>query len=237
MNTTVIIGTARRQGTEAPCADGHDVQRTGDRVTAAVVDGAGHHPDTVRYAGIAPAVITHIGAKLGGLAGLITAGQMAHAYDRPPHVSAIYARIEPGRAGIVWIGDCRAYGSNGQELTLFSTDQTMGEFLRVHGGVPAPIIEHHNAWARLGLAQASAATCREAQLPDDLELLVLCSDGASEQVDQATWRKLCATHADDPQALADALVAAATADETGYRDDATVVVLRLRRSDEPARVH
>lgn len=234
MNQSVIIGTAQRPGTEAPCADGLDVQRTGDRVTAAVVDGAGHHPDTVRYAGIAPAVITHIGAKLGGLAGLITAGQMAHAYDRPPHVSAVYARIGPGRAHILWIGDCRAYGWNGSELTRFSTDQTMGEFLRFHGNVPAPIVEHHDAWARLGLAQASAATCREAELPEDVRLVLLCSDGVSDQVDQAIWRELCAAHADDPQALADAIVAAATADEEGYRDDATVVVL-LRRGDDPAR--
>lgn len=59
MHQSVIIGTAQRPGTEAPCADGHDVQRTGDRVTAAVVDGAGHHPDTVRYAGIAPAGFVH----------------------------------------------------------------------------------------------------------------------------------------------------------------------------------
>lgn len=48
--------------------------------------------DTVRYARIAPAVITHIGAMLGGLAGLITAGQMAHACGRPPHVSACRSR-------------------------------------------------------------------------------------------------------------------------------------------------
>ncbi|NEA19345.1 hypothetical protein [Streptomyces halstedii] len=46
-------------------------------------------------------------------------------------------------------------------------------------------------------------------------------------------RASCTTHADDPQALTDALVTAATADEKGYRDDATVVVL-LRRSDKPA---
>lgn len=230
MNEFVTIGTAQRPGTEPPCADGHDVQRTGDRVTAAVVDGAGHHPDTVRYAGIAPVVITHIGATLGGLAGLITAGQMAGAYDRPPHVSAIYARIEPELTAIHWIGDCRAYGWDGSELTRFSTDQTMGEFLRVHGDVPAQIVEHHDEWARLGLAQASAATCREAEIRKTVRLVLLCSDGVSDQVDQATWRELCASHAEDPQTLADALVAAAAADDDGYRDDATVIAL-LRRAE------
>ncbi|MFF7098283.1 SpoIIE family protein phosphatase [Streptomyces rubradiris] len=229
MTQYVTFGVAQRPGTQTPCADGLDVQRTGNRVTAAVVDGAGHHPDTVRYAAIAPAVITHIGATLGGLAGLITAGQMVGAYDRPPHVSAIYARMEPGLTAIHWIGDCGAYGWNGSELTRWSTDQTMGEFLRVHGGVPAHIVEHHDQWARLGLAQASAATCRQTEIPEDVRLVMLCSDGVSDQVNQSAWRELCAAHADEPQVLADALVAAAVADDDGYRDDATVVVL-LRRA-------
>ncbi|MFF1569800.1 hypothetical protein ACFVY1_41445 [Streptomyces sp. NPDC058293] len=61
-----------------------------------MVDGAGHHPDTVRYSALTPAVITHIGMALGGLVGLMTAGQMAAAYDQPPHASAVYACMEPG---------------------------------------------------------------------------------------------------------------------------------------------
>ncbi|MFI5774428.1 SpoIIE family protein phosphatase [Streptomyces sp. NPDC051658] len=105
----------------------------------------------------------------------------------------------------------------------------MGEFLRVHGDVPTHIVEHHDEWALLGLAQASTATCRQAEISQEVRLVLLCSDGVSDQVDQATWRDLCAAHADDPQALADALVAAA-ADDDGYRDDATVVVL-LRRAE------
>ncbi|MFF7115485.1 hypothetical protein ACFY91_24685 [Streptomyces albogriseolus] len=42
-------------------------------------------------------MITHIGMTMGGLAALTTAGQMAHAYDTPPHASAVYARMEPGQ--------------------------------------------------------------------------------------------------------------------------------------------
>lgn len=117
---TVTVGVAQRPGTEAPCADGRDVQRRGRRVCAAVVDGAGHRPETVRYAGIAPAVMTHVGMAVGGLAGLMTAGQMAQAYEPPPHVSAVYASMEPGcPTSIHWIGDCRAYGWDGvlTELT------------------------------------------------------------------------------------------------------------------------
>jgi serine/threonine protein phosphatase PrpC len=210
MTEYVTIGIAQRPGTGPPCADGY-------------------HPDTVRYAGIAPAVITHLGQTLGGLAGLITAGQMARAYDPPPHLSAVYARIEPGRPTVLaWIGDCRAYGlSAGGDLTQWSTDQTMGQFLREHTGVPTPqIAAEHDAFVRLGLAQASAATCLQAEIPEDVPVVVLCSDGASDQVDQATWLDLCRRHGAAPQRLAEALTAAATATDDGYRDDTTVIVLR-----------
>lgn len=225
--TAITVGLAQRGGTEPPCADGMDVQRQGDGIAAAVVDAAGHHPDAVRLVQHAPAVITHIGLALGGLAGLMTAGQMTQAYDQPPHVSAVYARMETGwPTSVHWIGDCRAYGWDGGELTQWSTDQTMGEWLRQHGDFPAEVLEHHGAWARLGLAQASAATCRQVEIPEEIRLVLLVSDGVSDQVEQMA--ELVAKHAGDPQALADALVAAASEDEDGYRDDATVVVLLLR---------
>lgn len=156
---------------------------------------------------------------------------MAHAYPKPPHLSAIYARVDPGKpVGLHWIGDCRAYGWNGTDLTSYSTLQTMGTLLRTYGGVPVEITDHYDDWPRLGLAQATETTCREAEIPEDVHLVMLCSDGVPGHVDQATWRKLCIQHADAPQTLADALVAAAAANGDGYRDDATVVVL-LRRTE------
>ncbi|MYS36356.1 SpoIIE family protein phosphatase [Streptomyces sp. SID4920] len=205
------------------------MQRRGTMVCAAVVDGAGHRPDVVRYAALAPSVITHIGAAAGGLAGLMTAGQMATAYDRPPHASAVYACMEPGHpTSLHWIGDSRAYGWDGAALTQWSTDQTMGQWLRTNGGAAVELdAELHDNWARLGLAQASAATCRQAQIPEEVRLVLLVSDGVSDQVDTETWTALCRVHQDAPQDLADALVAAAEEDCEGYRDDCTVIALLL----------
>lgn len=221
----ITVGMAQRPGTEPPCADGYDVQRCGGRVCAAVVDGAGHDAAVVRYARITPPVITHIGMTMGGLAALTTAGQMAHAYDVPPHASAVYARMEPGQpTAIQWIGDCRAYGWDGTVLTRWSTDQTMGEYLR-RNGVAVEIAEHHDNWSRTGLAQAGAAMCREAQIPAAVRLVLLVTDGVSDQVGHEWMEALCRAHAAEPQALADALVAAVEADAEGYRDDATVIVL------------
>ncbi|WP_208105501.1 PP2C family serine/threonine-protein phosphatase [Streptomyces sp. GC420] len=223
----IAVGLAQRPGTEPPCADGADVQRRGEMVCAAVVDGAGHHPEVVRYAAITPGVITHIGAAVGGLAGLMAAGQMATAYDRPPHASAVFACAQPGQpTSVHWIGDCRAYGWDGVSLRQWSTDQTMGEWLRINGGAAVELAaELHDNWSRLGLAQAGAATCRQVQIPSEIQLVLLVSDGISDQVPPEVLARLCREHAADPQLLADALAAAAAEDESGYRDDATVIVL------------
>ncbi|MEU2436589.1 SpoIIE family protein phosphatase [Streptomyces rubradiris] len=227
----MTIGIAQRAGTESPCADGAHVHRRGERVCAAVVDGAGHHQEVVDFARHAPGVITLMGMAMGGLVGLTTAGRMTGAYGRPPHMSAVYASVEPGRpTGIHWIGDCRAYGWDGERLTQWSTDQTMGQWLRWNGGVPVEIAATQDNWARFGLAEATEMTCRQVEIPEDVPLVLLVSDGVSDQVDLARAEALCREHADAPQALADALVAAAEGepDESGelYRDDATVIALR-----------
>ncbi|MCX5079004.1 hypothetical protein OG321_42165 [Streptomyces sp. NBC_00424] len=235
--TAITVGAAQRPGTDSEesekaglgsvCADGYDVQHRGPEVSAAVVDGAGHHLDTVRYSTTVPTTITQLGMVLGGVTALTTAGRMAEAYSHVPHASAVYANAAPGRpTAIHWIGDCRAYGwRDGDGLTQWSTDQTMGQWLRVNGGVPAEIAARHDNWSRLGLRQACATTCRQVEIPEDTPLVLLCSDGISDQVDQEVAEELCRKHRDSPQALADALVAAATQDEDGYRDDATVVIL------------
>ncbi|MFE5662820.1 SpoIIE family protein phosphatase [Streptomyces niveus] len=226
----IRTGQATRGGTESPCADGAHIHRRGERVCAAVVDGAGHRDDVVDLATRAPSVITLMGMAMGGLVGLTTAGRLTDAYDRPPHMSAVYASVEPGHpTGIHWIGDCRAYGWDGETLTQWSTDQTMGQWLRWNGGVPIEIAQTQDNWARLGLAQATEMTCRQVEIPEDVPMVLLVSDGVSDQVNPETWQALCREHSEDPQALADALVHAAEGegDDSGelYRDDATAIVL------------
>jgi serine/threonine protein phosphatase PrpC len=191
-------------------------------VCAAVVDGAGHHPEVVRYVAITPTVITHIGTAVGGLA-----GQMAAAYDRPPHASAVFACAQPQQpTSVHWIGDCRAYGWDGVSLKQWSTDQTMGEWLRINGGASVGLAaELQDNWSRLRLAQAGSATCRQVQVPAEVSLVLLVSDRVSNQVPPDVLSRLCREHADDPHSLADALFAATAEDESGYRDDATVVAL------------
>ncbi|MFE2153729.1 SpoIIE family protein phosphatase [Streptomyces lavendulae] len=223
---TVVVGTARRPGTEPPCTDGLDVRRRGNKVCAAVVDGADHHEDVVRYSSIAPAVITHTGMATGGLAGLITAGRIAQAYEAAAHASAVYACMEPDwPTAVHWIGDCHAYGWDGTALTRWTTDRATGQRLRRDGGIPTVIAEARESRERLGLAQAGVATCHQVEIPEEVRLVLLVSDGVSDQVGQDMAEALCRCHGANPQALADALVTAAVADGDGYRDDATVIAL------------
>jgi serine/threonine protein phosphatase PrpC len=228
MTTSVEAAMARRPGTEPPCADGAHIQRHDGHVYAAVTDGAGHHPDTVQYAQLASAAITHLAAAVGGLAAMITAGQMAHAYDTIPHVSAVSARMAPDRGTwLHWIGDCRAYGWVGEQLSRHTTDQSMGQFLRFNGQAEE-MADRHDNWSRMGLWQAAAATVMETSIPPEIDLVLLTSDGIHDQIPHDEMERLVAEHADDAQALADVLAAAAAEDDDGYRDDATVIVL-LRR--------
>ena len=59
-------------------------------------------------------------------------------------------------------------------------------------------------------------------------VLVLTSDGIHDSVGPEELEALVRTHQDDPQGLADVLVAAARAGQDGERDDATALVLRHR---------
>ncbi|MFC4328738.1 hypothetical protein ACFPC0_13010 [Streptomyces andamanensis] len=42
---------------------------------------------------------------------------------------------------VAWVGDCRAYGWNGQQLSLHTTDQTMGQWVSLYGP-PVEIAAH-----------------------------------------------------------------------------------------------
>jgi PPM family protein phosphatase len=61
--------------------------------------------------------------------------------------------------------------------------------------------------------------------PEPGERFVVCSDGLSNELDDAEIERVALQHADDPQAAADALVAAAV--RAGGRDNVSVVVVSV----------
>lgn len=230
---TSAFASASREGTALDNADAARVYELADgTIGAAVIDGVGHGPHTSRTAPLLAEVASRLASRLasrrGPLAGILAAAELVA--DEGPDgeeadAVAVALMLRPGsrQARAAWNGDCRAYGWNGTTLTLYTTDQTMGQWARLHGDVPIEVAEHHDSWIRTSLSRATVATVGEVGIDD--QIVILTSDGAHDQIEHATMENLVREYAGNPQALADALVAAAQDDEDGYRDDATAIVI------------
>ncbi|MEU7051482.1 PP2C family protein-serine/threonine phosphatase [Streptomyces eurythermus] len=228
----ITTGLATREGTAADNADSAKVHVLADgTVGAAVIDGIGHGPHTSRTAPLLAEVAARISARRGPLAGLLTAGELVAdkgADGKEADAVAVAARAIPGDdiTVINWTGDARAYGWNGRRLELYTDDHTVGAQLRANG-VALEIAREHDNWLRTSLARATIGTVYTAGVRD--RLVILTTDGVHDQVKPEVMKTLVREHADAPQTLAEALVAAAQLDEQGYRDDATAIVLRRPR--------
>lgn len=226
-----ITATASREGTSGPTADAAAVYRTADGTTAAaIVDGIGHDPGTVRLMPVLAEVAARLTARIDGRSGIVTAGQLVAddgtGDDPEPDGPAVVAAVRPdGRVVVHWIGDCRAYTWDGAALVQVTTDHTMGESLRRNSGRDLPEYAAHDNWVLLTLSRAVPTTVGEAVALDP-HLVILTSDGVHDQVPHDVMEGLVRAHETDPQALADALVAAARDRPSGRRDDATAVVIR-----------
>ncbi|WP_327230826.1 hypothetical protein [Streptomyces murinus] len=224
----ITSGVATREGTALDNADAAKVYVLADgTVGAAVVDGIGHGPRTSATAPLLAETAARYTAHRGALPGILGAGLLVA--DRGPDgeeadAVAVTALADEAGTRVAWVGDCRAYGWNGDRLTLYTSDQTMGQWVRLYGP-PVEIAEQYDHWVRVSLHSATVASTREIEVSDPL--VILTSDGVHDQIDPAVLEQLVADHHEDPQRLAEALVAAAQEDELGYRDDATVVVLSI----------
>ncbi|WP_436776362.1 hypothetical protein [Yinghuangia sp. YIM S09857] len=183
----------------------------------------------VRTTTLLAEVAARVATRRGALAGLLSASELVadpSAEEGPePDAVAVVAVAAPGdnTTRIAWVGDARAWGWDVTRLRQYSTDQTMGQFLRVYGGPAAELAGHHDEWVRASLAAAAVATVREAEVPD--RLVLLTTDGMHDTVGHEEVEALLRAHENHPQAPADALAAAAREGRTGERDDATAVAL------------
>ncbi|MGG7571199.1 hypothetical protein [Streptomyces sirii] len=226
----IAIGLSTRPGTAGPSGDAAVVHTLADQtVAAAIVDGIGHSERVSCVATLLAEVAARVAARRGTLPGLLSAAELvadpgAEEVAEPDAV-AVVAVTAPGddTTRIAWVGDARAWGWDGTRLRQYSTDQTMGQFLRVYGGPAVELADHHDVWVRASLATAVVATVREAEISD--RLVLLTTDGIHDIVGHDEVEALVRAHEDHPQALTDALAAAAREDRTGERDDATAVAL------------
>ncbi|MFD5682180.1 PP2C family serine/threonine-protein phosphatase [Streptomyces bacillaris] len=234
---SIITGLATREGTAEDNADAARVYRmsTG-AVGATVIDGIGHGPRTSATAPLLAETAARVTAHRGALAGILSAGLLiadeGHDGEEANAVGVAVLVDEHGTRA-AWVGDCDALGWDGRRLRRYSSPQVMGEWVRQYGP-PVEIAAHYDAWVRVSLHSATVATVGEVDIPD--EVVILLSDGVHDQVPTDVMEDLVREHHDTPQVLAAALVAAAQADESGYRDDATAVVIAVagRGTDDPS---
>lgn len=218
---------ATRPGTEIPNCDRAVIYTAQtDHTAAALIDGTGHDETIAELMHVIATVAARVGAQRGALAGLMSGAEVVT--DRGtdgggPSGVGVLAVTYDDATDVAWIGDCRAYGWDGRTLTRYTTDHTLGEQLR-RNGAPWQVAEQHDNWATTTLCYATIATIRQVQIPAG-HTVILTSDGVHDAVEHSRLVEIVHAHAQDPQVLARALVAAPEADEDGFRDDATALVL------------
>ncbi|EGE39595.1 hypothetical protein GTY83_00915 [Streptomyces sp. SID4928] len=239
--STVVVATASRQGTQGPIADAVRHYVAADLTTAtAVIDGAGHEADVVAIAPILAEVAVRNAAQYGAVRGVLSAAALVTDRgpdgDGPRAVAAVVVCPPGGETKAAWSGDCRIYGSNGDRLHQYSTDQTVAAMIHHYLKLTEPLPFTAHDHLRGDLTNATLETVPGVLIPED-ELVIITSDGVHDTVPAERIQELAVAHAAEPQRLADALVAAAGPNEFGYRDDATAAVLlrpEARTAQQPS---
>ncbi len=147
----------------------------------------------------------------------------------PMGTTAVAVRVTGTRFEVAWVGDSRAYVWQNGRLVQLSQDHSLVQELIAQGTLTMEQARHHPQ--RKVVTQALGVT-----MPDLLEIehligtftsgmqLLLCSDGLTEEVDDAAIGEILGRPGLSAQECADTLVAAAL--DNGGSDNITVLVLR-----------
>ncbi|MGW6883177.1 PP2C family protein-serine/threonine phosphatase [Streptomyces goshikiensis] len=228
--TVPAVGVASRTGTDGTNADAaHAFHASTGAVGAAVIDGIGHSDQLHALVPVLAVAAARTAAIRWPLAGLLTAGLLTcdpgHDGARPSAV-AVVARVQAGEpTTLAWAGDARAYGWDPQLqlLTRYTTDHTVAAYLAAYG-IEEDIADEFSSQIRVHLTDVTPATAHQALIPCG-HLVVLTSDGVHDQIEPDDLVAIIRTHQQDAQQLAETLVTAAEPSESGYRDDATALVI------------
>jgi protein phosphatase len=177
----------------------------------ALADGVGDTKTAAHAALLAATAAAGVPAIAGPQAALSAAHEAITAGDC---VLVVAQPVADGGFRIGWVGDVRAYAWDGGDLRQLTTDHTLAQYMRDHGGDVTPRMAHivttsvHTATAnRYGVTETSATS------------LVLTSDGVHKTLTHEAMTSIL-RHSSRP---AEELVQAAHA--AGAKDNATAAVL------------
>ncbi|MEJ0046592.1 MAG: protein phosphatase 2C domain-containing protein [Rhodospirillales bacterium] len=207
----------------------------------AVADGAGGHDAGEVASGMLADALSEIPPALSGVELLNTvrervadvhAALLAEASQRGSGSviasTLVVLMVRGGHFASLWAGDSRAYLLRGGVMQQVTRDHSLTQELVDAGAITAEQAEHH--------PQANVITRAVGGGDDVLELdkvtgaleagdrFLLCSDGLSKELDEATLATLLA--ADAGEGPAEALIAAAVTH--GARDNVTALVVDVR---------
>ncbi len=144
--------------------------------------------------------------------------------------TVVAVRIEDRHAEIAWVGDSRAYLFRSGSLRQLSRDHSYLEVLREQENLTETQLRGHPnrnlVTQTLGIGTPEPASLTEPLRKGDL--LLLCSDGLNDELEDAEIANILRTHR-APDAAADALIAAALAH--GGRDNVSAVLVEYDGPD------
>jgi serine/threonine protein phosphatase PrpC len=231
----VITATATHVGGREANADAAAAVTNPLGAAIAVVDGIGSEDDTCAAARLAADTAAIVGTHRGALAALLAAADTMPDYDGAPHAVAAVATVHSDRRiEVAHVGDAAVHTwSRERGLTKWTADQTVGAQAAYMGLPPSPLLDRLGDYVLSTLRGASISMVATVVIPDDhpVEVVLVSSDGVHKILTTQQMATIIDAHANQPQALADALVEAAiTVPVTGHDDvpdNATVAVLQL----------
>jgi protein phosphatase len=208
---------ASERGLRRLNADATAVHSGDGRTAYVVADGVGDTEAAARAARVAAQVAARTAVTEGPVAAILAAQQAVEDGD-----CVLVVAVPDGlQCDIAWVGDCRAYHSNGRVLQQITVDHTVAEYYRARNGHVEPRMEHLVTTSvrtvepeRIGTSRASLAGGR----------LLLCSDGAHRSLTDTEIRTVI-DQPTSPAWAAGQLVS--TALTNGASDNATALVIDL----------
>ncbi len=147
----------------------------------------------------------------------------------PMGTTAVVLRVEGDRFEVAWIGDSRAYLWRDGRLAQLSQDHSFVQDLIAQGALTAEQARSHpqRSVVTQALGVTDPAHLKVATMSGELRpgvQLLLCSDGLTEEVDDARIAEVLGYQDCSAQECVDILVAAAL--DAGGSDNVTAVVVR-----------
>jgi PPM family protein phosphatase len=217
-----FVGHASEQGPKRPRnADRARAHSFHDRLAVAVVDGSGSSPEVVEFARDAAGAAVRVAARRTPMLGVLAATELTAdpMVDFPePDGAMVVAVAQLGEPWLIAnVGDCPAWGWDGEECVLLTEPHTNGQWLRDHGA-DEEVARAHDNQLRHSIGRATIGSVPT--VVTSARVLVLGSDGL--KVPKARMRQILAEHGNSPTTCAKKLVEAAR--EAGSTDDATALV-------------